>query len=159
MPHVGSMTYRNAHLACSIPVRMSVRAIARAPNVNAATMSHLRCPLEEIGFTANRPQARRPRVTTLAKERYIQIFHLRDHLRPAGPTADELVSLNNRQISPQTVRNRLWDANLRVHRPRRELDFTPTWWRQRLAWVRRHICWMLAWWRDVHVHFSDEVDF
>ena len=88
-----SMHFSHDLQECAIGMlnaRMSVRAITRAPNFNASTMSHLRCRLEEIGTTANRPHAWRPRVTTLAQDRYIRIFHLRDHLRPAGLTADVL---------------------------------------------------------------------
>ena len=83
------------------------------------------------------------------QDRYIWILHLYDRLRPTTPTADETVGLFNGQISPQTVRNRLRDDNLRAPHPRRGLDLTPARRRQRLAWARRHIHWTLAQWRNV----------
>ena len=123
------MPYKSHDLReCTIGMlnaRMSVRAVARSLNVNASTMSGLRHRFEEFGMTTNRPHARRPRVTKPAQFRYIRILNLLDRLRPATATADEAVGLFNRRISPQTVQNRLKEANLRVHRSRRGREEHP----------------------------------
>ena len=68
---------------------MSARAAARALNVNFSTISRLTRRFDGFGTTTNCPHARRPHVTTSAQDRYIQILHLCDHLRPAIATADK----------------------------------------------------------------------
>ena len=115
----------------------NVRVVAKALNVNASTISRLRRQFEELGMTTNHPHAWCPPVTTTAQDRYIRMLHLRNRLRPATTTADETVGLLNRRISPQTVRNRLREANHCGRRPRRGLHLTPAWRRQRTAWIRK----------------------
>ena len=136
---------------------MSARAVARRINVDHRTISRLRQRFREFGSTANRPHARRPRVTTPAQDRYIRLLHMRDRFRTATRTADETVGLNNRRITAQTVRNRLREANLRARRPLRGLDLTDARRRNRLAWANAHVRWPLARWR--RVLFSDESRF
>lgn len=136
---------------------MTVRAVARALNVHPSTISRLRRRYAEIGSTANRPHARRPRVTTPAQDRHIRLLHLRERFRPATSTANQTVGLHNNRISAQTVRNRLREANLRACRPYRGMDLTPARRLSRRAWVNTHVRWPLARWRGVM--FSDESRF
>lgn len=96
---------------------MSTRAVARELNVHSSTISRLQRHFREFGSTSNRPQNRRPRVTTPAQDLHIQHVHLHDRLRPATRTAAA-------RISAQTVRNRLREAHLHAHRPHRGLDLT-----------------------------------
>ena len=136
---------------------MSIRAIAAQLNVHHSTIIRLRQRFQQTGRTANRPHRRRPRATTPAQDRYIRLVHLRDRFRPATRTADETLGVNNRQISAQTVRNRLREAALHARRPHRGLDLTDARRRNRLAWANTHFRWPLARWRNVM--FTDESRF
>ena len=91
------------HTIGILNVSISVRAVARALNINA--MNRVRSRIKEFGATTNRPDDPRPPVMTLAQDHYFRILHLKDHPRPATPTADETVGLINHRISPQTSRN------------------------------------------------------
>jgi hypothetical protein len=136
---------------------MSTRAVSVQLNVHQRTIGRLRRRFRVFGSTANRPHARRPRVTTPAQDRHIRLVHLRDRLRPATRTADETVGLHNRRISAQTVRNSLRAANLHTRRPHQGLDLTAVRRQNRLAWANAHIRWPLARWR--RVLFTDESRF
>lgn len=136
---------------------MSTRAVSVQLNVHYRTIGRLQQRYRQYGTTANRPHARRPRVTTPAQDRHIRLLHLRDRLRPATRTADETVGLHNRRITPQTVRNRLREADLRARRPHRGLDLTAVRRQNRLAWANAHVRWPLARWR--RVLFTDESRF
>ena len=129
---------------------MSIRAVSIQFNVHYRTISRLRRRFRDFGSTANRPHARRPRVTTRAQDGHIRLLHLRNRLRPATRTADETVGLHNRRISPQTVRNRLREANLHARRPHQGLDLTAVRRQNRLAWANAHVRWPLARWRRVN---------
>ena len=53
---------------------MRTADVAREINVNVHTVRRLRQRYRETGWTAYRPRSGRPRVTTLAQDRYIQTF-------------------------------------------------------------------------------------
>ncbi|MEQ2241669.1 hypothetical protein ILYODFUR_027699 [Ilyodon furcidens] len=117
---------------------MSTRAVAARLNVHYRTIGRLRVRFQQTGTTANQPHPRRPRGTTPAQDHHIRLVHLHDQLRPATHTANETIGLHNRRIRPQTVRNRLREANLHARRPHRGLDLTAVRRRNRLTWSNAH---------------------
>ena len=84
---------------------------------NVCLVRRLRQRYRETGWTADRPCSGRPRVTTLAQDRYIRTSHLRDRYRMATTTARVTSGTHNPSISAQTVHNRLREAGLRACRP------------------------------------------
>ena len=74
---------------------MTTKAVGRSFNVNFSTISHLQYRFREFGSTSKRPHNRRKPLTTPGQGLHIQIFHLRDRLRPASLTVYETVGLHN----------------------------------------------------------------
>ena len=70
-----------------LPGGMRTADLARAIHFNVRTVRRLRQRYWEIGRKADRPRTGRPRVTTPAQDRYIQISHLQDRYRMATTTA------------------------------------------------------------------------
>ena len=128
--------------------RMSITwAIARALGANALTISRLRCRFEQFCTTANLPHAQWQRMTIPAQGHYILILRLCDRLRPATATVYDLL---NRRISPQTLRNRLWEAIIHTRNRHHAYSTTPV---TRLG-QEAHLL-TLARWRNIL--FSDRV--
>ena len=128
--------------------------IARHFNVAVSTISRLRERFRETGSSDDRPRSGAPRVTTPAQDRHIRLQHLRDRFRPATRTAPATPSTHNRQISDQTVRNRLHESGLWARCPcvghvlnqgRRAV---------RSRWVEQRMRWPAQRWRSVL--FTDE---
>jgi hypothetical protein len=69
---------------------ISTKAVARELNVNFSTISRLQRRFRKYGETFNRSHNRRPLVTTAAQDLHIRLLHLRDRLRPATRTAEEI---------------------------------------------------------------------
>ncbi len=136
---------------------MSTRAVAHELNVHCSTISLFQRHFREFGSISNRPNNRRPHVTTAAQDFHIQHLHLQDRLKPATQTAAATIGLHNQIISAQTVRNRLREAHLHARRPHRGLDLATVRRRNRLEWANVHIKWRLALWRGVL--FADESRF
>jgi len=127
--------------------------VARALNVSQSTISRLWSRFQRTGATSDAPRSGRPRVTTLAQDRFIRLQHLRNRFQPASSTVQALGGVN--RISGQTVRNRLHAHGLRAYRPYQGNVLTRRHRQARLQWATHHRQWNLRnHWR--HVLFSDE---
>ena len=89
--------------------------VAHALNVSQSTISRLWNRFRQSGSTADAPRSGRPRVTTPAQDRFIQLRHLRNRFLSAQSIVQALPG--NQRISRQTVRNRIHGAGLRACRP------------------------------------------
>ena len=83
------------------------------------------------------------------------LTHLRDRFTPATETARQTIGIKNRQVSKQTIINRLRSAGLRSRHPRKVPVLTPRHRRERLTWARRYLSNTRADWANVL--FVDEV--
>jgi len=129
--------------------------IAVVLNVTQSTISRLWSRYQQTGTSRDHPRSGRPRVTTVAQDRYIRLRHLRQRFLTASSTTNAIPGL--RRISDQTVRNRLREADIRPRRPARRIILTREHRRQRLLWCRRCRLWRVQQWR--RVAFSDESRF
>ena len=108
------------------------------------------------GSTSERPRSGRPRVTTARDDQFIRTSHLRDRFRTATFTARNLPNAA-RQISAQTVRNRLKSFNIKTFKPAKRVTLTDQHKRARLAWCTARANWNHNQWRQVL--FTDESSF
>lgn len=133
----------------------SVTAVARHFGVSRQTITSLRQRFTTTNSVDDRPRSGRPRITTVAQDRFIRLRHLRNRTTTATSTASEIPGL--RRISDQTVRNRLREAGLFARRPVRRNVLTPRHIAERLQWCQQRLRWPAARWRTVL--FTDESRF
>lgn len=107
------------------------------------------------GSVSDAPRSGRPRVTTPREDRYITRTHRLNRFQPATETASSLP--NGRQVTSQTIRNRLRSVGVRSRRPFKGPTLTPDHRRRRLDWARTHVNMGIRWWNGVL--FSDESRF
>lgn len=123
--------------------------VARALNRHHSSIQALKQKFDATGSVADRPGMPKRRVTTQRQDRYIVVSHLRDRFRPASVTSRQIQGHNGRNITPQTVRNRLRDAGIRCRRPLKGVLLTAQHRAARLAWARRHLRFTRADWANV----------
>jgi len=80
--------------------------VARDFGVHRSTIRRLQSKFRETNTVADRPRARRPRVTTLRHDRTIRLMHLRNRLKTASRTASEIPGRNRPVDSRETVLRR-----------------------------------------------------
>ena len=88
-------------------------------------------------------------MTTRRQDRYVIRSHRRARFTAAASTARGIIGRHNRQISAQTVINRLHSAGLSCRQPVRGIVLHQRHWIARLAWARRHIRFTMADWANV----------
>lgn len=112
---------------------LSYRFIARDLHVAPSTILRLYRKFHDTGSYSRRPGQGRKRKTTRQQDRFLKNCALRRRTSTARALLNDLVTATGVQISDQTVRNRLKEANLRSRRPVRKPRLTPRHRRDRLV--------------------------
>src|SRR4029434_1954057 len=102
--------------ACAIgqlEAGVPVRRVAALFCVSPGTISKLRNTFRETSEVKDRPQSGRPRKTTPQKDWYLTLASLRNPRLSSRDLQARFAQRYHRQISDQTVRNRLHMAGLR----------------------------------------------
>lgn len=111
----------------------------------------------ETGEYSRRRGQGRKRKTTRLQDRYIVNCALRNRTTTARDLQNTLRTATGVEISDQTVRNRLMEANLRSRRPVRAMRLTIQHRQARRRFAQNHANWQLRHWRPVL--FTDESRF
>lgn len=113
--------------------------VARQFRVHKSTISRLVSRLNATGRVDDQPRSGRPRVTSRRQDRVLRLAHLRNRRLTAAETARNTIGNHNRRIHPQTVINRLREANLRARRQYVGLPLTPQRRARRMQWATAHM--------------------
>ncbi|GFV71556.1 transposable element Tcb2 transposase [Trichonephila clavipes] len=112
---------------------------------------------EDRSVTSGAADSGRPRLTTLANDRYIVLQAIRNRRQTAGETARHTKKATGRPISCFTVARRLHGGGLFARRPVLCVSFTPAHRSWRSLWCRKHRSWRDNGWG--RVLFTDESRF
>ena len=134
-----------------------LREVGRRLGVSHSVISRLQQRFQATGRVADRPRPGRPRSTTQREDRFILRQALQARSTTANTIRGQLRVTTHTNISAQTVRNRLHDANLHARRPLVRPRLTPQHRAARLAWSAHHLRWNRQQW--ARVLFSDESRF
>lgn len=134
---------------------LSFKEIGRRTGRHYSTISRLVRKHAQTNDVKNRRPSGRPRKTTVRDDRALVRLVRRDPFASSATLKRQW--LPHRQISHQTVRNRLKAAGLRSRRVIKRPKLTDDHKRLRLAWCRQRQGWNLRSWR--RVHWSDESRF
>ncbi|KAJ8381891.1 hypothetical protein SKAU_G00026690 [Synaphobranchus kaupii] len=133
---------------------VKVRRVAALFGVSPGTISKLRTKFRETGEVKDRPRSGRPKKTTPQEDRFLTLASLRNRRLSSRDLQARFAQRYHRQISDQTVRNRLHMASLHAAR---KPAMTALQRQARLRWCRQHRQWNLRMWGNVM--FSDESRF
>lgn len=122
-----------------------------------SVVQRLRERFNNTGSVQEPRRSGRPRVTTARQDHFITLSALRMRSATANTIRRQLHAASNVNVSDQTIRNRLHEANLRSRRPAVRPLLTPAHRAARLAWARRHLVWTRQHWS--RVLFTDESRF
>ena len=130
---------------------------ARRLNVSRSVVHRIWNQYQTEASVSRRQVPGRPRVTTLAEDRFIALS-ARRRRRISVPqlVADHSVA-SGRRIYASTVRRRLHNAGLYARRPVVCVPLTGRQRRARLSWAREHVSWTRQQWASVL--FTDESRF
>ena len=127
--------------------------VAQEFNVSQSVISRLQTRFNATGSVAERPRVGGPRKTTAAEDRYVTLNARRNPRSTCRHLSQTLFNATRTQVSIETIRRRLNDANLRSRRLLRRVPLTPHHMRTRLQWARDHVNWVNEW---RSVLFTDE---
>lgn len=136
---------------------IALREVARRLAVSLSVIQRLRDRFANTGSVREPRRSGRPRMTTRQQDRYIVLTALRNRTVTATTLRGQLRTASNVNVSDQTIRNRLHEANLRSRRPVVRCPLTQAHRAARLAWARRHLRWPRQQWS--RVLFTDESRF
>lgn len=128
---------------------------ARRLGVNQSAVSRIWSLYQETGNLQPRRGQGRGRITTAREDRVIRNFTVRNPVTTARRIAEAVMP--DRQISDQTVRNRLHEAGQRSRNRCRVPILNIGHRRARLEYARAHVCWTVRQWQNVL--FTDESRF
>ena len=136
---------------------VAVREVGRRLGVSHSIIQRLRERFNNTRSVQEPRRSGRPRVTTARQDHFIALSALRTRSATANTIRRQLQAASNINVSDQTIRNRLHEANLRSRRAAVRPILTPAHRAVRLAWARRHLAWTRQQWS--RVLFSDESQF
>lgn len=136
---------------------IAVREVARRLEVSHSVIVRLQERFRTTGSVRERRRSGRPRATTERQDHFITLSALRERTATANTIRRQLHASSNTNVSDQTIRNRLHEANLRSRRAAVRPILTPAHRAARLAWARHHLHWTRQQWS--RVLFTDESRF
>jgi len=111
-----------------------VRRVAALCGVSPGNISKLKTKFRETGEVKDRPRSGRPRKTTPPEDRFLTLASLRNRRLSSRDLQAIFAQRYHRQISDQTVRNRLHMAGLRAYKAARKPAMTALHRQARLCW-------------------------
>ncbi len=135
----------------------SQRQVARAHNVSQSVIQRLWARYQETGSAVRRPGSGRLRATSARNDRAMVVMAKRRRFDSAVTLNRDFSRVTNVNVSVQTFRNRLHEANLHARRPAVRVPLTAGHRQNRLAFARDHHLWRLRQYR--HILFTDESKF
>ena len=133
------------------------RHVAILFGVSQSVISRLWTRFHGTGTVNERRRSGRPLVTSQRQDRYIVTLARRQRFQPAPRLTHEFNVATGLNITPQTLRNRLHDSNLRAYRPAVRPRLLPRHRQARLEFARQHVNWDNQRWEPVL--FTDESRF
>lgn len=135
----------------------SQRYVAQQLGITQGAVWKLWTRYRETGLVTRRPGSGRNRKTTAAEDRFLRLQALRNRTVTARDLQADIRQATGCVISDQTVRNRLYEVNLRSRRPVKVPKLQRHHRRMRVQFGRDHLNWQLRHWR--RVMFTDESRF
>lgn len=135
----------------------SIRQVARNFRVSPSVIQRLWNRYRETGQYKRQTGQGRKRKTNQNQDRFLVLSSLRQRTSTAKDLQIALRMTHGVDVSDQTIRNRLREANMRPRRPVRAPRLTRRHRIARLNFAREHVAWQLRQWRSVL--FTDESRF
>lgn len=132
----------------------SQRFVAISIGVSRRAIRNLWERYQETGSIDRRSGSGRARATTAQEDRYIRLTARRDRTITARALQNQLRQSTGRQVSDQTIRNRLHEDGQRSRLRVVRLKLTRAHRAARLRFAREHLDWTMDNWRSVL--FTDE---
>ncbi|KAF2894319.1 hypothetical protein ILUMI_11854 [Ignelater luminosus] len=135
----------------------SIRYVSNALGFSRSSVHRAYNRYRETNSFNRRSGSGRKRSTTVRDDRLVQMSALRNRHLTAVSYRNELRRVRQVNVSPSTIRRRLYEANLSAKRPLKGPKLLPHHRRARLEFARNRIDWTEE--DVVHVWFTDESKF
>ena len=149
MPPRRRLTDEQRGRALAVREGVAVREVGRQLQVSHSVITTLRDRHRQTGSVAERRRPGRPRLTTPREDRLLVTSALGDRSVTADTLSRQLMAATHTNVSRQTVRNRLREADLVSRRPVVRTILTRAHRAARLAWCRQHVRWTRQQWARV----------